>query len=123
MTVAEKILARTGNEPASSVGLSQNPQRASVSVQGFVTQGRAVLGSGVATAAGSVPPVIPESLTCSTERGLLWGSSGAGHWANTGLSGVVTGETRFWGICPQIPSTVMLLWLVLRSSWVAPLGG
>lgn len=114
------MLSQAGSEPACSVGLSQNPQRASVSVQGFVTQGRAVLGSGVATAAGSVPLVIPESL-CSAEQGLPWGSTRAGRCANMGLSGVVTGETHVWGICLQIPSTAMLLWLVLRSSWVAPL--
>lgn len=86
-------------------------------VQGFVTPGRAVLGSGVATASGSVPVVLPESLMCSTEQGLPWGSTGAGPSADVGLSGVATGETHFWGVCLQIPSTVMLLWLVLRSRW------
>lgn len=38
VTSAVKTLARTGSEPAASVGLSQNPQTAPASVRGFVTQ-------------------------------------------------------------------------------------
>lgn len=90
-----------------------------MSTQGFVTQDRAVLGSGAATAAGAVPLVTPGSFVGSAEQGLPWGSARPGHRADVGLPG----ESCFWGVWLQISSSVMPLWLVLRSSWVAPLGG